>query len=41
MKQFEILSDSWLIIAMLFRVDSLCVWRKNSVEIEIGLNRIT
>ena len=37
MKTFEVLSDSWLIIAMLFRVEivSVDVWPKISVEIEI------
>ena len=36
-KTFEVLSDSWLIIAMLYRVEivSVDVWHKNSVEIEI------
>ena len=38
MKKIEVLSDKWLIVAMLFRVEivSLCVWPKNLVKIEIA-----
>ena len=37
MKEIEVFSDIWLIIAMLFRVEivSLCMWPKKAVEIEI------
>ena len=35
MKTFEALSDRWLIIEMLFRVEIVCVLPKNLVEIGI------
>ena len=37
MKKIEVLSDRWLMIEMLFVVEIvyLCVWPKNSTEIEI------
>ena len=39
-EKIEVLSDRWLIIAMLFRVEIVfaCMWSKESVEIELVSN---